>query len=191
MGIAVAGIHSSADADALHVKMIGECIEIGAAPAADSYLRVDAVLAAAKATGAQAIHPGFGFLAENALFARAVEVAGLAFIGPTPETIERLGDKASAKKEAAAAGVPTLPGSTVPSEDAAIIERTVGELGLPVMLKAAAGGGGRGMRVIPTYDGLAGDIESAMREARGAFGHAGLIVEKLIERGRHIEVQIA
>jgi 3-methylcrotonyl-CoA carboxylase alpha subunit len=191
LGVAVAGIHSSADAGALHVRIIGESIEIGAAPAADSYLRIDAVLAAAKATGAQAIHPGFGFLAENAAFARAVEAAGLIFIGPTPETIERLGDKASAKKEAAAAAVPTIPGSMAGSEDAATIERTVRELGLPVMLKAGAGGGGKGMRVITAFGGLAADIESAMREARGAFGHAGLIVEKLVERGRHIEVQIA
>jgi len=191
LGIAVAGVHSAADADALHVKMIGESIEIGAAPASESYLRIDAVIAAAKATGAEAIHPGFGFLAENAAFARAVEAAGLIFIGPTPQTIERLGDKASAKKEANAAGVPTVPGSKVPSEDAAEIERIARKLDLPVMLKAAAGGGGKGMRAISTYGELGIEIESAMREARNAFGNAGLIVEKLIERGRHIEVQIA
>jgi 3-methylcrotonyl-CoA carboxylase alpha subunit len=191
LGIGVAGVHSAADHGALHVKAIGESIEIGAAPAAESYLRIDAVIAAAKTTGAQAIHPGFGFLAENAEFARAVEAAGLVFIGPTPETIERLGDKASAKKEAAAAEVPTVPGSLVPSEDAAVIERTVREVGLPVMLKAAAGGGGKGMRAITTLDGLGAEIEAAMREARNAFGHASLIVEKLVERGRHIEVQIA
>jgi 3-methylcrotonyl-CoA carboxylase alpha subunit len=191
LGIAAAGIHSTADADGLHVKAIGESIAIGGAPASESYLRIDAVIAAAKATGAQAIHPGFGFLAENAAFARAVEAAGLAFIGPTPETIERLGDKASAKKEALAAGVPTVPGSLAPSEDPTAIERTVRELGLPVMLKAAAGGGGKGMRAIASFDGLAAEIESAMREARNAFGDAGLIVEKLVERGRHIEVQIA
>jgi 3-methylcrotonyl-CoA carboxylase alpha subunit len=191
LGIAAAGIHSTADADGLHVKAIGESIAIGGAPASESYLRIDAVIAAAKATGAQAIHPGFGFLAENAAFARAVEAAGLAFIGPTPETIERLGDKASAKKEALAAGVPTVPGSRAPSEDPAAIESTVRRLGLPVMLKAAAGGGGKGMRAIASFDGLAAEIESAMREARNAFGDAGLIVEKLVERGRHIEVQIA
>lgn len=191
LGIAVAGIHSAADANALHVKVIGESIEIGGAAASDSYLRIDAVIDAAKTTGAQAIHPGFGFLAENAGFARAVEAAGLVFIGPTPEVIERLGDKASAKQEAEAAGVPTVPGSKTPSEDAREIERIVRELGLPVMLKAAAGGGGKGMRAVATFDGLAGEIESAMREAKNSFGYAGLIVEKLIERGRHIEVQIA
>jgi 3-methylcrotonyl-CoA carboxylase alpha subunit len=191
LGIAAAGIHSAADADALHVKTIGESVAIGAAPASESYLRIDAVIAAAKATGAEAIHPGFGFLAENAAFARAVEAAGLVFIGPAPETIERLGDKASAKKEAVAADVPTVPGSMAPSEDTAAIERIVRDLGLPVMLKAAAGGGGKGMRAIATFDGLDAEIESAMREAKNAFGHAGLIVEKLVERGRHIEVQIA
>lgn len=120
-----------------------------------------------------------------------MEAAGRVFIGPTPETIERLGDKACAKAEAAAADVPTVPGNTTPSDDAGEIARTVSELGLPVMLKAAAGGGGKGMRAITTLDRLGDEIESAMREARNAFGGAGLIVEKLIERGRHIEVQIA
>jgi 3-methylcrotonyl-CoA carboxylase alpha subunit len=191
LGIKVAGVHSAADANALHVKTIGESYEIGAAAASDSYLRIDAVIAAAKAAGAEAIHPGFGFLAENAAFARAVESAGLVFIGPTPEVIERLGDKASAKQEAEAAGVPTVPGSQVPSEEPAAIVRTVRELGLPAMLKAAAGGGGKGMRAVAGLDGLADEIEAAMREAKSSFGYAGLIVERLIEHGRHIEVQIA
>jgi 3-methylcrotonyl-CoA carboxylase alpha subunit len=190
LGVAVSGVHSVADAGALHVRTIGESIEIGGPAASESYLRIEAVVDAAKLTGAEAIHPGFGFLAENAAFARAVEAAGLVFIGPTPETMERLGDKASAKLEAVAAGVPTVPGSTVPSEDATELERIVRELGLPVMLKAAAGGGGKGMRAISSYDRLRDEIESAKREARNAFGDAGLIVEKLIERGRHIEVQI-
>jgi 3-methylcrotonyl-CoA carboxylase alpha subunit len=191
LGIAVAGVHSSADADALHVKMIGDSIGIGGESATESYLNIEAVIAAAKATNAEAIHPGFGFLAENAVFARAVEAAGLVFIGPTPETIDRLGDKAAAKKEADAANVPTVPGSKIPSEDAAAIEETVREIGLPVMLKAAAGGGGKGMRAISRFDRLHDEIGSAMREAKNAFGYAGLIVEKLVERGRHIEVQIA
>jgi 3-methylcrotonyl-CoA carboxylase alpha subunit len=191
LGIAVAGVHSTADADALHVKTIGESIEIGEAAASESYLRIDAVIDAAKRSGSQAIHPGFGFLAENAAFARAVEAAGLVFTGPTPEVIERLGDKASAKREAEAARVPTVPGSKTSSEDAAAIAGTVRELGLPVMLKAAAGGGGKGMRTVAHLDGLAGEIEAAMREAKNSFGHPGLIVEKLVERGRHIEVQIA
>ncbi|WP_407169192.1 acetyl/propionyl/methylcrotonyl-CoA carboxylase subunit alpha [Bradyrhizobium sp. ORS 111] len=190
LGVAVAGVHSSADADSLHVKAIGESIEIGGAPAAESYLRIEAVIAAARTAKAEAIHPGFGFLAENAAFARAVDAAGLVFIGPTPETIEQLGDKASAKREAVAAGVPTAPGSKVPSADPAEIERAVRQLGLPVMLKAAAGGGGKGMRAVSSLDGIRDEIESAMREARNAFGASGLIVEKLIQHGRHIEVQI-
>ena len=191
LGIEVAGVHSAADANALHVKTIGESYEIGRAAASDSYLRIDAVIAAAKAASAEAIHPGFGFLAENAAFARAVEAAGLVFIGPTPDVIDRLGDKASAKREAEAADVPTVPGSQMPSEDPAAVARTVRELGLPAMLKAAAGGGGKGMRAVADLDGLAGEIEAAMREAKNSFGHGGLIVEKLIEHGRHIEVQIA
>ncbi len=191
LGVAVSGVHSAADADALHVRAIGASIQIGGAPASESYLRIDAIIDAARATDAEAIHPGFGFLAENAAFARAVEAAGLVFIGPRPETIERLGDKASAKQEAVSAGVPTIPGSRIPSRDAAEIERIVRDLGLPVMLKAAAGGGGKGMRAISSFGGLRDEIESAMREAVSAFGDAGLIVEKLVERGRHIEVQIA
>ena len=191
LGVEVAGVHSSADEGSLHVKTIGESYLIGNAPASESYLRIDAVIDAAKQAGAEAIHPGFGFLAENATFARAVEAAGLVFIGPIPDVIERLGDKASAKQEAEAAGVPTIPGSRTPSDDGAAIARIVHEIGLPAMLKAAAGGGGKGMRAISHLDDLAGDIEAAMREAKSSFGDAGLIVEKLIERGRHIEVQIA
>lgn len=191
LGVAAAGVHSAADRDALHVREIGESVEIGGAAASESYLRIDAVIAAAKAVGAEAIHPGFGFLAENAAFARAVEAAGLVFIGPTPEVIERLGDKAAAKREAEAAGVPIVPGSRTPSTDPTEIAATVRRIGLPVMLKAAAGGGGKGMRGIESLDGLEQEIESAMREAKNAFGDAGLIVEKLIRRGRHIEIQIA
>ena len=180
LGIAVAGVHSSADRD-----------EIGGAPATESYLRMDAVIAAARRTGAQAIHPGYGFLAENPAFARAVEAAGLVFIGPTPESIERLGDKAAAKHEARAAGVPVLGGSQQPSRDAAAIAATVRGMPLPVVLKAAAGGGGKGMRVVRTLDTLEADIASAMREGASAFGDPALIVEPFIEHGRHIEVQIA
>ncbi len=191
LGVEVAGVHSSADIGSLHVRTIGESYLIGGAAASDSYLRADAVIAAARTAGAEAIHPGFGFLAENADFAHAVEAAGLAFIGPTADVIERLGDKASAKREAEAAGVPTVPGSKTPSDDAAAVAGIVRDLGLPVMLKAAAGGGGKGMRAVSTLEGLKDEIDAAMREAKNSFGYAGLIVEKLIERGRHIEVQIA
>ncbi len=191
LGVAVAGVHSSADRDSLHVRQIGESVEIGGAPASESYLRIDAVIAAAKSVGAEAIHPGFGFLAENAAFARAVEAAGLVFIGPTADVIERLGDKAAAKREAKAAKVPIVPGSEAPSVDPAVIAASVRDVGLPVMLKAAAGGGGKGMRGITSFEGLELEIESAMREAKNSFGDAGLIVEKLIRHGRHIEIQIA
>ena len=190
LGIAVAGVHSSADRDALHVDLIGESIEIGGAAPAESYLRIDAVIDAARRTGSQAIHPGFGFLAENAVFALAVEAAGLVFVGPTPEVIERLGDKASAKREARAAGVAVLGGSELPSRDAAEVAATVRGLPLPVILKAAAGGGGKGMRVVQQLDGLMETIEAAMREAGSSFGDTALIVEAFVERGRHIEVQI-
>jgi 3-methylcrotonyl-CoA carboxylase alpha subunit len=191
LGVAVAGVHSAADRDALHVREIGESLEIGAVPAAESYLCIERVVDAARRCGAQAVHPGFGFLAENAAFARAVEAAGLTFIGPTAETIERLGDKASAKREAVAAGVPVVPGTQEASADVATIARSVRELALPVLLKAAAGGGGKGMRAVRTADAVEGDIASAMREARSAFGSPALIVEQMIEHGRHIEVQIA
>ena len=165
---------------------------IGGAAAAESYLRIDAVIAAAKTAGAEAIHPGFGFLAENAAFARAVEAAGLVFIGPTAETSSngwatRHPPSARPKRPACRPCPAARRRATTPPRS----PRIVRELGLPVMLKAAAGGGGKGMRAVSHLDGLAGEIESAMREAKNSFGYAGLIVEKLIEHGRHIEVQIA
>jgi 3-methylcrotonyl-CoA carboxylase alpha subunit len=191
LGIAVAGVHSSADRDALHTAVIGESIGLGGATAAQSYLRIDAVIAAAKRSGAQAIHPGYGFLAENAEFARAVEAAGLVFIGPTPEIIERLGNKASAKAEARAAGVAVLGGGEQASADAEVVAAWARALPLPVLLKPAAGGGGKGMHVVRHLDALADAIGTAMREARSAFGDPALIVEPYVERGRHVEVQIA
>lgn len=191
LGIEAATVHSSADRNSLHVKTIGESVELGGAVAADSYLKIDAVIAAARATGAQAIHPGFGFLAENPVFARAVEDAGLVFIGPTADTIERLGDKARAKQEALKVGVPVIPGSEQPSANPSEIANIVKSMRLPIMLKAAAGGGGKGMRIINNLDNLAEDIESAMREGQNAFANPALIVEKLIQKGRHIEIQIA
>ena len=191
LGIAVAGVHSSADRDALHTSVIGESIGLGGATAAESYLRIDAVIAAALRSGAQAIHPGYGFLAENPEFARAVEAAGLVFIGPTPEVIERLGNKASAKAEARAAGVAVLDGGEQASADAEVVATWARALPLPVLLKPAAGGGGKGMHVVRHPDALMEAIGTAMREARSAFGDPALIVEPYIERGRHVEVQIA
>ncbi len=191
LGIAVAGVHSSADRDALHTAVIGESIGLGGATAAESYLRIDAVIAAARRSGAQAIHPGYGFLAENPAFARAVEAAGLVFIGPTPEVIERLGNKATAKAEARAADVAVLGGGEQASADAEVVAAWARALPLPVLLKPAAGGGGKGMHVVRQHDALPDAIGTAMREAKSAFGDPALIVEPYIERGRHVEVQIA
>ncbi len=191
LGIAVVGVHSSADRDALHTAVIGESIGLGGATAAESYLRIDAVIAAARRSGAQAIHPGYGFLAENPAFARAVEAAGLVFIGPTPEVIERLGNKASAKAEARAADVAVLGGGEQASADAEVVAAWARALRLPVLLKPAAGGGGKGMHVVRQHDALPDAIGTAMREAKSAFGDPALIVEPYIERGRHVEVQIA
>ena len=191
LGVAVVGVHSSADRAALHTAVIGESIGLGGASAADSYLRIDAVIAAALRSGAQAIHPGYGFLAENPAFARAVEAAGLVFIGPTPEVIERLGNKASAKAEARAADVAVLGGGEQASADAVVVADWARALPLPVLLKPAAGGGGKGMHVVRQHGALLDAIGTAMREARSAFGDPSLIVEPYIERGRHVEVQIA
>ncbi|WP_418319894.1 acetyl/propionyl/methylcrotonyl-CoA carboxylase subunit alpha [Piscinibacter sakaiensis] len=191
LGIAVAGVHSSVDRDALHTAVIGESIGIGGATATESYLRIDAVIDAARRSGAQAIHPGYGFLAENPEFARAVEAAGLVFIGPTPEVIERLGNKASAKAEARAAGVPVLGGGEQASFDSELVAAWARALPLPVLLKPAAGGGGKGMHVVWQTQALPEAISTAMREARSSFGDPALIVEPYVERGRHVEVQIA
>ncbi len=191
LGIAVAGVHSSADRDALHTAVIGESIGLGGGSATESYLRIDAVIAAALRCGAQAIHPGYGFLAENPDFARAVQAAGLVFIGPTPEVIERLGNKASAKAEARAAGVAVLGGGEQASADAGVVAVWARALPMPVLLKPAAGGGGKGMHVVHQAGALDDAIATAMREARSAFGDPSLIVEPYIERGRHVEVQIA
>ena len=191
LGLAVATVHSDADAGALHVRDIGESHRLGAAPAGDSYLNIDAVLAAARRAGADAIHPGYGFLSENAGFARAVEAAGLVFVGPRAETIDRLGGKASAKREAARLGLPVVPGSDTGLTDPAALADLVRGLPLPVLLKAVAGGGGRGMALIETLTGLESRIDSAMREALNAFGNGELIVERYLPRVRHVEVQIA
>ncbi|MDD2919651.1 MAG: biotin carboxylase N-terminal domain-containing protein [Rhodoferax sp.] len=192
MGIVTATVHSVADRNSVHVRTVGESIEIGPAPSTQSYLNIDAVLAAAHAVGADAIHPGIGFLSEDPAFAEAVSRAGLLFIGPSADILRRFGDKWAAKKEARVAGVPVIGGSEGSSDDPAEIERLIRtELKLPVVLKAAAGGGGRGVRIIRELDGLAENIQSAMREARTSFGRADLIVEEFIASARHIEVQVA
>ncbi|MGQ0503548.1 MAG: acetyl/propionyl/methylcrotonyl-CoA carboxylase subunit alpha [Panacagrimonas sp.] len=191
LGIAVAGVHSEADARARHVREIGESMLIGAAAPAASYLNIEAIVAAARRAGADAIHPGYGFVSENPSFVRAVEAAGLIFVGPTAETMERLGGKASAKREAAALGIPTVPGDTTGLSDPARVTEAVRACGLPALLKAVAGGGGRGMALIETFDNLPNRIDSAMREAAQAFGSGEMIVERYLPRVRHIEVQVA
>ncbi|MAU51382.1 MAG: biotin carboxylase [Roseovarius sp.] len=190
-GIAPVGVHSQADANALHVREIGRSVCIGAGPASESYLRIDAVIAAARSVGADAIHPGYGFLAENADFARAVEAAGMIFMGPTPETLERFGDKASAKAAAVAAGVPVISGAVGARSDPVEIAAEVREMGLPVLLKAVGGGGGRGQRLVTDETTLMDDIEGALREARSTFGSEGLLLERFLPEARHVEVQIA
>ncbi|OWU83138.1 hypothetical protein ATO6_19990 [Oceanicola sp. 22II-s10i] len=191
IGIAVATIHSDADREALHVRRIGESIHVGAAPAAESYLDIAAIVDAARRCGADAVHPGIGFLSENADFAEAVEAAGLIFIGPRPETMRRFADKASAKREATQAEVPVIEGGQDALSDATEVAERVRAARLPVLLKAVAGGGGRGVRVIETLDRLDEVIASAMREAKASFGLPDLLVEQFIDRPRHIEVQVA
>ena len=185
LGISPIGVHSSADRGALHTRSMDRSVSLGGSTPAESYLRVEAVVAAALANGCDAVHPGYGFLAENPAAARAVEAAGLIWVGPTPEQIELLGDKIAAKRAAVAAGVPTTIVHTVdpagpPPEGVA----------MPALVKAAAGGGGRGMRVVHRAEDLAGAIESAAREALAAFGDPTVFIEPYIEHGRHIEVQI-
>jgi 3-methylcrotonyl-CoA carboxylase alpha subunit len=191
LGIAAATVHATLDRDALHVATIGESVEVGGDGKSSGYLNIEAILAAAQLTGAQAIHPGIGFLAENAAFAESVERAGLVFIGPRAETLLRFGDKISAKAEAEAAGLSVLAGAPERYADVAELEEAIGRMQLPVLIKAAFGGGGRGVRVIQRREGLAGAIASAMREADNAFGRPDLMVERFMEGARHVEVQIA
>ena len=187
LGISPIAVHSDVDADALHVRAADRSELIGPAAARDSYLSIDAVLDAARRSGAQAIHPGYGFLSENASFATAVEAAGLVFVGPPPAALEALGNKLAARRSAAAAGVPIVPGTTVALEDDT---SAVAELGFPVMLKAAAGGGGRGMRRVDAAADLPDAMAAARREAEAAFGDGTIYVERLVSPARHVEVQL-
>ncbi len=190
LGIPTVAVHSTADADAMHVRLADESVCIGPPPARDSYLNVAAILSAASITGADAIHPGYGFLSENAGFAEMVEAHGLTFIGPSPAHIKMMGDKISAKAAMASLGVPLVPGSdgAVPDLEAARV--IAGRIGYPVMIKAAAGGGGRGMRVARDASALEEAFRSARTEARAAFGNDAVYLEKYLDRPRHIEMQI-
>lgn len=190
LGIHTIQAHSEADADMLAVKLADEAVLIGPAPAKDSYLNIAAILNAAKDTGADAIHPGYGFLSESPTFVRAVEDAGLIFVGPSADTIERMGDKVAARQAAEAAGVPVVPGSKGRVDTVAEAVAIAEEIGFPVMIKAAAGGGGRGIRVATTAQELKSLAPQAKAEAEAAFGDGGLYVERAILSPRHIEVQI-
>ncbi|MCP4185813.1 MAG: acetyl-CoA carboxylase biotin carboxylase subunit [Hyphomicrobiales bacterium] len=190
LGIKTVQVYSAADASSLAVEMADEAVEIGPASAAKSYLNVEAVLKAAKDTGADAVHPGYGFLAENANFADAVEAAGMAFVGPTGEMIRSMGDKASARRAAQSANVPTVPGSDGVIDDMEVAQTLAASIGYPVMIKATAGGGGRGIRVAENAEEFATLAPQASTEAKAAFGDGSLYLEKLIDDARHIEVQI-
>ncbi len=189
MGIATVAVHSTADANMLVVQMADEAIEIGPPQAAKSYLNADAILNAARSTGADAVHPGYGFLAENAEFADAVTQAGLIFVGPSAAMIRLMGDKAAARTKAQQSGVPIIPGSdgVVTAEQGLQIAQ---EVGFPVMIKAVAGGGGRGIRIAETAEEFVALASQASAEARAAFGDDRMYIEKIIEQARHIEVQV-
>ncbi len=190
MGLRTVAVYSDADIDAPHVGFADAAIRIGRAPVAESYLNAEAVLDAARRSGADAIHPGYGFLSENAGFARAVAEADLVFVGPSAQAIDVMGDKARAKRAMIEAGVPCIPGYEGEDQDTARFLDAASEIGFPVMVKAAAGGGGRGMRRVDTEADLATALELARSEALNAFGSGELILEKLVERPRHVEIQV-
>jgi len=189
-GYATVAVHSEADAGALHVRIADEAVAIGSAPAKDSYLVIEKIIAAAKASGAQAIHPGYGFLSERADFAQAVQDAGLIFIGPDPASIAAMGNKSASKRLMLAAGVPCVPGYQGEAQDDATLIAEAKKAGLPVMVKAAAGGGGRGMRLVHDEAMLAEAIASARSEAANAFGSGELLIEKAVIDARHVEIQV-
>jgi acetyl/propionyl-CoA carboxylase alpha subunit len=191
MGIATGAVNCEPDRDAPFVREADEAVALGGATASDSYLRSDRILAAARATGADAVHPGYGFLSENAEFAKACTEAGLLFIGPPAEAIAAMGSKLEAKRRLSAAGVPQLPSweidaGTSPKQ----LAKHADEIGLPILVKSSAGGGGRGMRVVRDAAELPGAVASAAREAESAFGDATVYLERYLEGARHVEVQI-
>jgi propionyl-CoA carboxylase alpha subunit len=190
LGIETVAVYSEADRDALHVDMADEAVCIGPAAAAQSYLDMDKIIAAAKETGAEAIHPGYGFLSENAGFAKALKEAGIVFVGPNPKAIEAMGDKIESKKLAAKAKVSTVPGHLGVIEDAKEAAKIADEIGYPVMIKASAGGGGKGMRIAYSQKEVAEGFASSKSEAKSSFGDDRVFIEKYIEEPRHIEIQV-
>ncbi len=190
LGIATVAIFSEADREALHVRAADEAVCVGPAPSAESYLRQDRILEVARQTGADAIHPGYGFLSENSDFARRVEEAGLVFVGPPASAMDVMGDKLSARRAMEAAGVPVVPGTTEPLGDLQEGIRVAAEIGYPVMIKASAGGGGKGMRRVDRPEDLAGALRAARSEAGSSFGKDEVYIEKFVVNPRHVEVQV-
>jgi acetyl-CoA carboxylase biotin carboxylase subunit len=191
LGIRTVVVHSEADTDAKYVKLADESVCIGPAPSRDSYLNVPAIISAAEVTDAEAIHPGYGFLSENADFAERCERSGFVFIGPRPESIRQMGDKITAKRTMVDAGVPTVPGSDGPlPEEPRDIVRVARSIGYPVIIKAAGGGGGRGMRAVHTEAALLSAVAMTRQEAQSAFGNPSVYLEKFLENPRHIEIQV-
>jgi 3-methylcrotonyl-CoA carboxylase alpha subunit len=190
LGIRTVAVYSDADRDARHVAMADEARRIGPPPARESYLDAKAILAAAKAAGAEAIHPGYGFLSENEDFATACAEAGIVFIGPSPQAIAAMGDKSAAKRLMETAGVPLVPGYHGENQDPAFLQQEADKIGYPVLIKASAGGGGKGMRIVPEGKAFSAALDGAKREAKSAFGDDRVLIEKYLERPRHIEVQV-
>ena len=190
LGVKTVAVHSTADEDSLHVTYADEDVCIGPPQSGDSYLNISSVIAAAEISGAEAVHPGYGFLAENAHFAEVLGECNIGWIGPRPSTIRAMGDKANARKVAIEAGVPVLPGSTDPLATAEEARKLAREVGYPVILKAAAGGGGRGMRIVKEPDAIEGQFATASQEAERAFGDGSMYLEKYLVQPRHIEFQI-
>ena len=190
MGIETVAVFSDADRTAMHVRYANEAYNIGKAPSSESYLNMDKIIATAKSSGADAIHPGYGFLSENSRFARRCREEGLRFIGPSPESIEMMGDKISARKKMIAAGVPVVPGTTEKVTSEAEAVKYIREIGLPVMIKASSGGGGKGMRLVKKESQISSSLRAARSEAKTSFGDDALYIEKYIDSPHHIEFQI-
>ena len=190
MGVATVAVYSEADRGAMHVALADDAVLLGPARARDSYLNIDRVIEAARKTGAEAIHPGYGFLSENAEFAQACAATGIVFVGPTAEMMTAMGSKSGSKALMEKAGVPLVPGYHGEAQDEAILSNAADRIGFPVLVKASAGGGGRGMRIVRSESDLSAAIVSAKREAKAAFGDDRLLIEKYVDNPRHIEVQI-
>lgn len=190
LGVKTVAVYSDADARAKHVAACDESVHIGGSAPKESYLQWERIIAAAQATGAQAIHPGYGFLSENEAFANACVKAGLVFIGPPSSAIEAMGLKAESKRLMEKAGVPLVPGYHGADQDPALLQREADRIGYPALIKASAGGGGKGMRVVEKSEDFAAALASCQREARNSFGSDAVLIEKYVQRPRHIEIQV-